>query len=348
MNKDYIIPNNWSIIEEGWHPENVTASESLFSIGNGAMGQRANFEEDYSGETFQGSYIGGIYYPDKTRVGWWKNGYPEYFAKVLNAPNWIGIHIKINHTTLDLNMCKVSNFKRELNMKEGWLARSFNATLPSGEIIEVNAKRIISLTYNEIGAIKYAIKAVNFSGKITFSPYIDAGIINEDANYDEYFWEILDIKETDNEASILSKTLKTEYHVATSMLNTFSINNQEVTPKKETKTEAKKITFTYQLDINEGDVATIYKYASYTTSLNYKNEALIKASIANVQKSSVLGFKTLLNEQAEAWENIWRTADIQIEGDIKAQQGIRFNIFQLNQTYLGTDARLNIGPKGFT
>jgi hypothetical protein len=34
--------------------------------------------------------------------------------------------------------------------------------------------------------------------------------------------------------------------------------------------------------------------------------------------------------------------------EIKAQQGIRFNIFQLNQTYLGKDSRLNIGPKGFT
>ena len=27
---------------------------------------------------------------------------------------------------------------------------------------------------------------------------------------------------------------------------------------------------------------------------------------------------------------------------------IRFNIFQLNQTYLGRDTSLNIGPKGFT
>jgi maltose phosphorylase len=40
-------------------------------------------------------------------------------------------------------------------------------------------------------------------------------------------------------------------------------------------------------------------------------------------------------------------SDITIEG-CKAQQGIRFNIFQLNQTYLGKDSRLNIGPKGFT
>jgi maltose phosphorylase len=30
---------------------------------------------------------------------------------------------------------------------------------------------------------------------------------------------------------------------------------------------------------------------------------------------------------------IWEMSDI-IEGDVKAQQGIRFNIFQLNQTYL--------------
>ena len=106
MNQDYIKPNEWSIVEEGFNSEKVKSSESLFSIGNGAMGQRANFEETYTGPTFQGSYIAGVYYPDKTRVGWWKNGYPEYFAKVLNAPNWIGINVLINDEKLDLHTCK--------------------------------------------------------------------------------------------------------------------------------------------------------------------------------------------------------------------------------------------------
>jgi hypothetical protein len=32
-------------------------------------------------------------------------------------------------------------------------------------------------------------------------------------------------------------------------------------------------------------------------------------------------------------------SDITIDGDVKAQQGIRFNIFQLNQTYLGKDSK---------
>ena len=60
------------------------------------------------------------------------------------------------------------------------------------------------------------------------------------------------------------------------------------------------------------------------------------------------GFDTMLAEQAAAWAEKWKHNDIMIAGDAAAQQGIRFNIFQLNQTYTGEDDRLNIGPKGFT
>jgi maltose phosphorylase len=79
-------------------------------------------------------------------VGWWKNGYPEYFAKVLNAPNWIGIDIEINGEALDLHSCTlVRNFRRELNMKEGVYHRSFEATLPNGSEIAVQVSRFLSL-----------------------------------------------------------------------------------------------------------------------------------------------------------------------------------------------------------
>ena len=66
------------------------------------------------------------------------------------------------------------------------------------------------------------------------------------------------------------------------------------------------------------------------------------------KKQWILGLINFCKTRFSAWATIWKRADITIEGDIKAQQGIRFNIFQLNQTYLGKDSRLNIGPKGFT
>ncbi|HSP83288.1 MAG TPA: glycoside hydrolase family 65 protein, partial [Gillisia sp.] len=229
MNQDYIKPDNWSIIEEGFEVGRVESSESLFSIGNGAMGQRANFEENYSGETFQGSYIAGIYYPDKTKVGWWKNGYPEYFAKVLNAPNWIGIEVLVDGEILDLNTCKsVEDFRRELNMQEGWYQRSFSATLSNDKKIKVVATRFLSMDIDELGVIDYSVTPVNAPARITLRPYLDSSITNTDANWEEKFWKTLDVKTEGNQGFITAKTLKTEFHACTFMQSKVLLNNKEM------------------------------------------------------------------------------------------------------------------------
>jgi maltose phosphorylase len=349
MNQNYIQPDNWSIIEEGFDTESVKSSESLFSIGNGAMGQRANFEEYYSGPTFQGSYIAGVYYPDKTKVGWWKNGYPEYFAKVLNAPSWIGINVQINDETLDLFTCKkVANFRRELNMKEGWYERSFVATLKNDIEIEVSAKRFLSLNIDEVGAIAYSIQPLNSDATIKFTPYLDAGIKNEDANWEEKFWETLQVKEENNQAFIVAKTFKTEFHACTFMQNELFLNDKKLNLPTNASEKATEISFHYTQQVKANETFTIHKFGGYTVCMNHDKYKLIEAAKKALHNATSLGFEALLENQKEAWAKIWEMADITIEGDVKAQQGIRFNIFQLNQTYLGKDSRLNIGPKGFT
>ena len=349
MNLDYIIPNPWSILEEGFDPKNVKASESLFSIGNGAMGQRANFEEKYSGPTFQGSYIAGVYYPDKTRVGWWKNGYPEYFAKVLNAPNWIGITIFINEEELDLYTCKtVNNFKRELNMKEGWLSRSFTATLQNDIEIEVNVKRFLSLDRDELGAIAYSIKPINSDASVTYRPYIDSGITNEDSNWDDKFWDTLNVSHENNQAFIQAKTMKTDFYTCTFMESQAFIDHKSVLIEPNIKADATSASFSYSYQVKKNETYTLHKFGGYTVDRNHDKSELISAAKTALSKAKKAGFAGLLEEQKEAWSQIWDMADISIEGDVKAQQGIRFNIFHLNQTYSGKDAGLNIGPKGFT
>ena len=348
MNQDYIKPDNWSIIEEGFDAERVKSSESLFSIGNGAMGQRANFEENYSGETFQGSYIAGIYYPDKTKVGWWKNGYPKYFAKVLNAPNWIGIDIEINGETLDLNSCKeVKNFRRELNMKQGIYSRSFEAILQNGTEIEVKSTRFLSLDLDEVGVINFEITPINTDAKIVYKPYIDAGVTNEDANWEEKFWEPLDVKNSDNEAFVTARTFKTHFVATTFMQNSILLNGKNLNLKpSNVDSNKEKVTFTYEVQVNKKEKSCIQKIAGYTVSLNHENtQVAAQNAIATALK---IGYAQLVQKQIDAWAKIWEMSDITIDGDVKAQQGIRFNIFQLNQTYLGKDSRLNIGPKGFT
>ena len=348
MNQDYIKPDKWCIIEEGFDKENVKSSESIFSIGNGAMGQRANFEETYSGNTFQGSYIAGVYYPDKTRVGWWKNGYPEYFAKVLNAPNWIGINIKINGEELDLATCKkVSNFRRELNMKEGVYTRSFLAVTSNNVEIEVVVKRFLSLEIDEVGAISYQIKVLNAKASLVFEPYLDSGITNEDSNWDDKFWNTTNVSIEENRAFIEAHTMKTEFKTCTFMQASLDYEGATVVGVASEKTD-NFVSLKFEQEVEANSTVTLTKFGGYTVTRNHPNDALKQVAHNKLSEVSEIGFEGLLQKQKEAWAAIWEMSDIVIEGDIKAQQGIRFNIFQLNQTYLGTDSTLNIGPKGFT
>ncbi|RRB07072.1 glycoside hydrolase family 65 protein [Larkinella rosea] len=346
--KQYLKHDPWLIVEEDFNRSYNEITESVMSLGNGRMGQRGNFEENFSGKSLQGNYVAGVYYPDKTRVGWWKNGYPDYFAKVLNAANWIGINITIDYETLDLQTCEVRDFRRVLNMQEGYLERSFVAQLKSGKELQVNAKRFCSIVDDESGAIRYSLKPLNFDAKITIEPYVDGTIRNRDSNYDETFWDEVRKETGYGEAFIELRTRKTGFHVCTGMGIEIEQDGVRIDFQSQPIRQEKYVANRMTLECREGQETVVYKYAVNLSSLNYHSDTVVSEARKYLQRITSKGFERMLIEQKQAWADKWKMNDITIEGDVAAQQGIRFSIFQLNQTYTGEDERLNIGPKGFT
>ncbi|MEA1887029.1 MAG: family 65 glycosyl hydrolase domain-containing protein [Bacteroidota bacterium] len=347
MDRSYKI-DEWKIIEEEFKPEKNRASESVFSIGNGHMGQRANFEERYSGDSLPGSYIAGIYYPDKTRVGWWKIGYPEYFAKVLNSPNWIGIDVSIDDEPLDLAKCEILSFRRELNMKEGILARSFRVRMNNGIVAEVNASRFVSLDDHELGAIQYSVRLPDQKARLGFNVFVDGNVVNEDANYGEIFWNESK-RATDHGTSLLvSTTRKTNFTVAFAVDYALYRDKKEVDIDPASHNREKFAGHSFEIEAEAGEEYTLYKFAAILSSENNPVDEIGQLAMTRVREASSKGFSDLLDAHKEAWQKKWDESDIVIKGDPAAQQGIRFNIFHLYQTYQGDDKRLNIGPKGFT
>lgn len=338
-NRLNLVTDPWRIVEADFDPARVEAAESLFALGNGVMGGRANFEERYSGPSLQGNYIGGVYYPDKTRVGWWKNGYPEYFAKVLNAAFWIGVDVGIDGEPLDLaTVAEVKSFYRETDMRRSVLTRRMTVTMRNGVEVAVEAVRFLSLTRRELGVVRYAVTPLNRAAAITFSPHIDADVRNADANYDEKFWEpIL----TDGDVT-QSRTRKSGFEAA--WAQAVELEGAEF----RCETQPEKVRHTAAVRCEAGRTATLYKYAGICSSLNHAPADLAAAARAVAADGLRTGFDALLKEQEEAWAARWHGCDIVIGGDPAAQQGIRFCIFMLLQTYTGVDTRLNIGPKGFT
>jgi maltose phosphorylase len=345
--------DEWSIVEKGFHPESNRIIESITSLGNGYMGMRGNFEETYSGDTLQGTYIAGVYYPDRTVVGWWKIGYPEYFAKVLNAVNFIGIDVTLGKHPLNLHTWSPREFCRTLDMKKGELSRTFELEDPEKRRFSIHTRRFVSKEHRHLAAVSYSITLIedpaHHGTEITFAPYLDGNIVNEDANYGEDFW--LGIQEIGQpELQLVTMETKKSHFVvaAASSFRLYRDGREVHDPKAQCTTSSRYARAEVRMDLQQGQTITLEKTIAVITSRDVSTESVSEKAIELLRAYRAKDYTELLRGHVKAWAQVWRDSDITIEGDPAAQQGIRFNIFHLNQTYTGDDPRLNIGPKGFT
>lgn len=125
-------------------------------------------------------------------------------------------------------------------------------------------------------------------------------------------------------------------------------NSKEISGSPIRIEKEKLVGFSAGSDIKPGERVTLIKYVAITSSLYYDRQILVDESVKQSKEAKDKGWDNIVHEHTQVWEDIWNESDVIIEGDPEAQQGIRFNIFQLHQTYRGDDPRLNIGAKGFT
>ena len=233
-------------------------------------------------------------------------------------------------------------------MKEGFLERTFRVELPNGNRVGVHSTRFLSIVDTSAGAIKYSITAENFDGEITIKPYLDLDVKNEDSNYNEKFWEEEPGEINKEEAIIIGKTKKLDFRVCTAMYSNLFCDGKQLKTEPEPIRKPKYLAWNYKVPVKQNEEVSLYKYVINKSSLDHTEASLVENTSSRLKHIFKKGFQQMLTEQKEAWAAKWLESDIRIEGDTAAQQGIRFNIFQLNQTYTGEDERLNIGPKGFT
>lgn len=336
----------WKVVETGLDKERMRLSESLTSTGNGYMGMRGNFEEDYTGDTHLGTYIGGVWFPDKTRVGWWKNGYPLYFGKVINAVRVNGIHVEVDGETLDLNTAQVEAFYRELDMQNGLFLRRFTVRTAGGSV-QVEAERFVSLAQKELLAVRYRLTP-DYDAHVVMRPYLDANVRNLDSNYEETFWDMLEEEETEDALALLTKTKENPFgtpRFAVSAAMSCWADGLEMAGRR---LDSGYVETRYEGDVAAGEDVVMEKYALCFTSRDYDEKVLSTLSLKAAARAREVGYDALRDAHTAAWRDRWAGCDVTIQGDDAAQQGIRFNLFQLLSTYSGDDARLNIGPKGFT
>lgn len=340
--------NPWKVITHTFNKEDKRLQESMTSTGNEYMGMRGMFEEKYSGDTHKGIYLGGVWFPDKTRVGWWKNGYPEYFGKVINAVDFVSVDVKLDGESVDLAKDEFSDFELALDMKSGILTRSY--VVKRGEKkVRLNFERFVSVDMKELYADRITVENLSSASvEVEIESAIDADVFNEDSNYDEKFWNVLSKKKDQTTGRLVAETIENNFGTPQFTTEMLMENVSDLDAKEPVETEL-KVANVFSGTLESGKKTVFEKRVVVLTSRDYETlEDLDAAGEKMSAKQAESSFDELKEAQANGWAKRWEKADVVVEGNDESQQGIRFNLFQLFSTYYGNDARLNIGPKGFT
>lgn len=346
--KKYLKTDEWNIIEDSFHADNLRMSESIFSQGNGRFGRRGNFEEAYTSDTYRGSFVAGIPFLDNTRVGWWKNGFPRFYTRIPKAADWSRIDLRLIDEELDLAQWDVVSFHRRLDMKQGISHRDMEVTSPRGNCLRLHTEHITDMANPNLCLIRYSVSSVNYSGRLSLVPTIEGNITDDAEHPTEKIWNILRSGASGDCAYLWTQTRREDAQVCYAMTFQFLKNGKEVSANPIRIEKERQTGFSIGADVKPGDTVTLVKYVAIASSLYYERHDLIDRSVADARAAKATGWDALVEDHRRAWQDIWDATDVVIEGDPEAQQGIRFNIFQLYQTYRGDDPRLNIGPKGFT
>ena len=159
-------------------------------------------------------------------------------------------------------------------MKEGYLERSFRVIVSENKTIEITSRRFVSMAEPDLGVIRYAVKSIDFDGTLDYTIYIDGDVKNQDTNYGEKFWEEVSKEINGNTGVLITRTLKTDFHVATGMSFEFLKENSEITGKTDNIRKEKYIAGSVSLSIRKGEEIVLNKYVSVLSSLNNAKEDL--------------------------------------------------------------------------
>ena len=336
----YLLCDPWKVIEEGWHKDRNTVSESVFSLGNEYMGVRGYAEEWQGAESMQGSYFNGIYEEIDLEKSY--KGIVTKTHFMVNAVDWLYAEIRTGDEILNMDTSKIGSFRRELDLRKGIFTRSFDWHTKGGPIVHLEFTRFLNM--EKANQAFQKIKCSASGGDVRLSVVI-ANSFNTGHGWDKKsYWKFLRRDWLDNGAAVHGQTVRTGQQVFSGF--TFKASEGAQWNKKEAE---KAAGFEIVLPLKNGSEGWIEKniYNYVVKQRSAAPEPVWEKGMAAL-RGGLPGFDTVLEQQREYWNVFWKNADIRIEGDPLNQQGIRFCIFQMQQTYNGYDPSNNIGAKGLT
>jgi maltose phosphorylase len=338
----YYAVDPWNVVENGFDPQHGRVSESVFSLANEYMGVRGYFDEGYGGDRLTGVYLNGVYEETIDEASHYR-GITNRMTFMANTVDWLYTRIQIDGETLDLATAQYDEFSRRLDLRSGLLERTFVWTTCSGNQVRLSFQRLLSMSDGSVGAQRITITPLDFTGHVDVITALDASMVHESRHK-----ALFSTLRQDTSSGITSILARTE-HSGHMVHAAFLLDGVPAgTASMHARDQVCGVRF--RLDVVQGTATSFDKLANIQAEkrAGVDPDEVWRNGLSRATTLRALSFDRLLAANKRYWSEFWDTFDISIEGDAENLQGIRYCMFQLNQTYRGSDPTLNIGAKGLT
>jgi alpha,alpha-trehalose phosphorylase len=339
----------WQVRETKLDLDVLAQSESVFALSNGHIGLRGNLDEgEPSG--LPGTYLNGFYETVPLPYAEAGYGYPESGQTVVNATNGKLIRLLVEDEPFDLRYGHLERHERVLDLRAGTLKREVIWTSPTGERVKITSTRLVSFTQRAIAAIDYRVEPVDEPLRVVLQSELvaneplpsrddDPRSAASGGSLESEFNSTHDLR-----AVLVHRTRSSELRMAAGFDH---VVESEADVRTVSQSEDDFARTTFSAKIEPGRPLRVVKFVAYGWSSMRSVPALRDQAAAALVEAVHTGWDNLVAGQRNYLDTFWGRADVEIDGEARLQQALRFGMFHVLQAGARNEGRA-IPAKGLT
>ncbi|WP_375335583.1 glycoside hydrolase family 65 protein [Aeromicrobium sp. S22] len=355
--------DEWALVERRIDADDLGATETLFSVGNGYLGLRGNVEEGRDSYS-HGTFINGFHETWPIQHAEEAFGFARVGQTIVNAPDAKVIRLYVDDEPLLLPIADLLQYERRLDFRTGVLSRDILWRTPGGKRVQIRSRRMVSFTQRHLAVLTFEVTMLDDHAPVAIS----SQILNRQDGEDEYhvrsksMGEGVDPRKAgqmrhrvlvpqSNSGNIADGRVALGYQCAESgMTIAVAADHRLETANSYTKrmqTDDDLAKMTYRIDAEPGQPITLTKFVSYHTSRGVPSRELLDRCRRTLDRAHDEGLDKQLDDQRAWLDDFWTRSDVEIPGQPEVQQATRWNLFQIAQAAARAEGT-GIAAKGVT
>jgi len=304
----------WSLVYEGFDPEQEGLREALCTLGNGYFATRgAAAESEADGVHYPGTYLAGGYNRLATQMA----GRVVENEDLVNLPNWLPLTFRLpGGPWIRPEQMEILSHVQRLDLKEGMLCRTVRFKDKQGRRSRLEERRLVHMGNPHLAAVQTALVAENWSGDVQVHSSIDGRVTNSGVpRYQKLngrHLEPLDAGQADRDIIWLKvRTNQSELRVCQAARTRLWIDGKPCAVVPSLRQESGYIGQQFVVNLPRGSELVVDKTVSLFTS---RDKAISECGLEARKAAARCGpFASLRETHTLAWKNLWRRFDVEFD-----------------------------------